>query len=102
MGQWNGERNESRCLICGSSPVTLCPACRPIAARSRVQLNNRLALLEVGGDIYPCSECGSTDWATTDECVTEEVRYPSDPWFAVCVGIAASLLIGVLTWMFTR
>ena len=49
----------------------ICPRCRPWAAITPQQLNNRLRLLtqhpDIGGHV--CKDCGTADWMTTTEMV---------------------------------
>jgi hypothetical protein len=55
--------------------TTTCKFCRPMCATTKIQLANRLKSMQESADIKvsPCSKCGSTDWATTHEFLSEEV-----------------------------
>ena len=54
---------------------TTCEFCRPMCATTEAQLANRLKSMQENPDIKvsPCSKCGSTAWATTDEFVVRGV-----------------------------
>ena len=52
---------------------TTCEFCRPMCATTEVQLANRLKSMQENPEIKvsPCSKCGSTAWATSDEFVVK-------------------------------
>ena len=54
--------------------ATTCKFCRPMCATTKIQLANRLNSMQESPDIKvsPCSKCGSTEWATTDDFLVAE------------------------------
>jgi len=51
--------------------IKTCAFCEPMCATSETQLADRLTRMRQIPDVpvLPCSQCGSTDWATTDKLV---------------------------------
>lgn len=54
--------------------MTLCTNCRPWAATTRGQLINRVENMAESAsfNVHPCPKCGGTEWAITDEMVTDQ------------------------------
>lgn len=54
--------------------MTLCSTCKPWASTNRPQLSNRINNMVHDQDVtvHPCPECGSTEWAITDEMIRED------------------------------
>lgn len=74
----------------------LCEACTPLAATTVAQLNNRIAQMASHPQVQPysCTECGSTDWATTGKFI--DWTKPPEDWNARKGGDGYTLRDGLI------
>jgi len=56
--------------------MTICPKCKPWAATTHRQLNNRIANMVHSTDVqnHRCPKCGGTEWAVTDAMIQNELE----------------------------
>lgn len=73
--------------------MSLCQYCEPWVARSQKQLRTRRANLLIGGEVHPCSRCGSRDWAVTVVGNEDDALPPQYSWLRRFGAPAIAILV---------